>query len=649
MAVKPKTAARTSSRYLDHLLLSLRNRSRLPARIWPDDDRHHLPQPPSSSVAAAAAAAIPVGDDSQPPPPLKLSHPLLRALEASGPASTPRFSQTLARIVISGLSRHRLAAGRLVKPLCASPSSIPLAVALFSGVDDPDAFLSNIILRAYINFDQPHQALDFFRRYALPSSVPPNHFTFPLLAKLLAELGLAREGPCIHALASRLGFEFDLYVRNSFIHMYSSLGDVDSARKLFDLDLDSDIVTWNSMIDGYIKNGMVDYARSLFDHMPETDLVTWNVMIAGHTGVGEMDAADHLFVKMPERDSVTWNTLLDGYARKGEIASARQLFDKMPIKNLVSWNIMLALCSRIKDYRECLKLFDSMIAIEDAKPDNATLVSVLTACAHLDDLVRGKWIHSLIMDRSETIRPDVLLSTALVNMYSKCGDMSSAAEVFDSMEERSVATWNSMIIGYGLHGNGEKALELFIEMEKAGQDLNETTFVCILSACAHGGMIMEGWWCFDRMVRIYKIQPRPDHFGCMLDLLGRAGFLSVSKKLVDGLLIEPVPALLGALMSACSTHCNWKLGEIIGKKLIEMKSQEIGPYVLLSNIYAAQGKWDDVAKLREMMNKNSLQNGVGFSLVSSVLENNGSVGKRNMILSMLCEMGSSIKMSLYNH
>ncbi|WOL18981.1 hypothetical protein Cni_G27778 [Canna indica] len=644
MAVKPKPVARPSSRYLDRLLLSLRNRRRLPTRIWPDDDPpdHHPSPSPLPSVAPSNFAGDP------PLPPLKLSHPLLRALESSGGAATPQFSQTLAQLIVSGLARHRLAAGRAVKALCYCPSSAPLAVALFSGVDDPDAFLSNTILRSYIAFGRLDLAFAFLRYHALPSGVSPNHFTFPLLAKLFAELGLAREGWSVHALAARLGFESDLYVRNSLIYMYSSFGDVDSARKLFNLDFDSDFVTWNSMIDGYIKNGMVDSACRLFDDMPERDIVTWNVMIAGHAGVGDMDAAKDLFVKMPERDAVSWNTMIDGYARKDESEDARKLFDAMPNKNLVSWNIILALYSRIKDYRECLKLLDSMIAKGDAKPDEATFVSVLTACAHLGDLVRGKWVHSLIMNNYGTIKPDILLSTALVSMYSKCGDMGSAEEVFNLMDERSVATWNSMIIGYGLHGDGAKALELFIKMEKEGLKPNEATFVCALSACAHGGMVLEGWWCFDRMIRFYKIEPKLDHFGCMLDLLGRAGFLEVSEKLVEGMPVEPVPALWGTLMSACRTHCDWQLGEIIGKKLIDMDPQDIGSYILLSNIYAANNRWDDVEKIREMMKKKGLRKGAAFSLVgfdNNVVEDKISVGKKRMILSMLCEMGSSMKLS----
>ncbi|XP_073102414.1 pentatricopeptide repeat-containing protein At2g20540 isoform X1 [Elaeis guineensis] len=618
MAVKPKPA-RPSSRYLDRLLLSLRNKKRLPTRIWPDDD-HPLPRRPKPSSSSSSDVSAADSTDDRPPP-LKLSNPLLRALESSA-VNTPQFSQALAQLLVSGLARHPLAAGRAIKALCSSPSSLPCAVSLFSAVDGPDAFLSNTIIRSYLSSGRPEDAVSFLRHHATPSVVPPNHFTFPLLAKLFAELGLALEGQSAHALIAKLGFEADLFIRNSLIYMYSTFGDVDAAKRLFDSDFESDLVTWNSMVDGYVKNGMIASARQLFDEMPARDVVGWNVMIAGHAGAGDMDAAKELFLSMPERDVVSWNSMIDGYARTGEVGFAREYFDALPDKNSVSWNILLALYTRTKDYEECLKLFDCMLAVGDVKPNEATFVSVLTACANLGRLERGQWVHSLIKDGPIKIELDVLLSTALLTMYAKCGVMELAKEVFDSMEEQSVVSWNSMIVGYGLHGHGEKALEMFMEMEKRGPRPNEATFVCILSACAHAGMVLEGWRCFDRMIRYYGIEPKVEHFGCMMDLLSRAGLLKDSEELVKRMPAEHTPALWGALVAAARTHCDWELGETVGRKLIEIQPRDVGPYVLLSNIYAARGRWNDVEKVRDMMKENGLEKAAGFSSVS--VNNSGS-------------------------
>ncbi|XP_072993353.1 pentatricopeptide repeat-containing protein At2g20540-like [Typha latifolia] len=653
---------RLSSRYLDHLLLSLRNqkKSLLPPSVPPTHSNshhrhHHRKQPPSSSTAIASSSVAVSGDL----PPLKLSHPLLRALESSsGDTSSPQFLQSLALLLVTGLAHHCLAAGRAIKPLSLSPSlaSTHLAVSLFSLVDSPDPFLVNTILRSFLSHQRPDLALSFLRLEARPSLIPPNHFTFPLLAKLFSDLGLAREGKSFHNHAAKSGLEPDLFVRNAFIHMYCCFGDVGAAFKLFDSGYASDLVTWNSMLDGYVKNGMLGSARELFNEMPERDVISWNAIIAGHAGVGDMDAAKELFEMMVGRDVVSWNSMIDGYARVKNVGAAQDLFDKMPERSLISWNIMLALYARVKDYRECLRLFDGMTAVGDVKPNEATFVSVLTACAGLGELDRGKWVHYLIRDRYRCIESDVLLSTVLLTMYAKCGVMELAREVFDSMVERNVASWNSLIIGYGLHGQAGKALEVFMEMEKKGPRPNETTFVCILSSCAHGGMVLEGWWCFDRMIRFYNIEPKVEHFGCMMDLLGRAGLFKDSDNLMKGLSSKGSPALWGALLSASRNQCDRKLGEFVARKLIDMNPTDVGAYVLLSNLYATEGRWNDVEKVREMIKDNGLQKDAGASLVGAdesnshhVMEANILECKENMVFFLLSEMGARLKVPYWGH
>ncbi|KAF7057926.1 hypothetical protein CFC21_065076 [Triticum aestivum] len=223
--------------------------------------------------------------------------------------------------------------------------------------------------------------------------------------------------------------------------------------------------------------------------------------------------------------------------------------------------------------------------------------------------------------------------------------METAREIFDLMTERSVPSWNSMIIGYGLHKQSEKALELFLEMERSGPRPNETTFVCVLSSCAYDGLVLEGWWCFDRMVRLYGIEPKAEHFGCMMDLLDRAGLLTGSENLIQNLQGKASPALWGAMVSASQMHNGSKLGEFVGKKLIEMKPAEVGPYVLLSNIYAAEGRWDDVEKVREAMKENGVEKDVGLSLVGGSSEPETRLGTEDgaVVMSMLGEMGAHMK------
>ncbi|KAI3494779.1 hypothetical protein L1887_40390 [Cichorium endivia] len=583
-------------------------------------------------------------------PILRLDHHILRKLEACSTVTLTEFNQVHAQLILSGLFQHSLAAGRVMKKLCSSPSTVFHAVNLFHGVDEPDSFLCNTIMRGFVNANEPLRALEFYRREMVAKFVPANHYTFPLLVKIFAELGLVREGEKAHTRVLKEGFELDLYVRNAFIHMYAVCGRIRDAQTVFDLSWESDMVTWNSMIDGYVKNGMVSPARKLFDKMPERDVFSWNSMIAGYVWIGDMVAAQEIFDRMPCRDVVSWNCLIDGYSRIGDIAFARKFFDWMPCRNVVSWNTLLALYTRSKNYNECLKLFDDMLEEQDVKANEATMMSVLTACGHLGRLDRGEQIHSYIKNNKNII-VDVLLSTALLTMYAKCGAMDLAQQVFDEMPERTIVSWNSMISGYGMHGHVDKALQMFLDLEKSGLVPNDATFVCVLSACTHAGMVLEGWWYFDMMQRVYMIEPKVEHYGCMVDLLSRAGLMKDSEEIIKNMSMAKGPALWGALLSACRTHSNLELGEMVAKRLIELEPNDVGPYVLLSNIYAAGERWDDVENVREMMMMKGLHKLAGSSLVQfgnsdvGSIEGGRLVHKRRLVYSMLSNMGAQMKMS----
>ncbi|XP_062233802.1 pentatricopeptide repeat-containing protein At4g02750-like isoform X1 [Phragmites australis] len=557
-----------------------------------------------------------------------------------------------------GLPRLRLAAGH------ASPRRLllqSLAVVVTSGLSSSHPGLASRLLNSLL----PH--VPGRRLPALLRLLPRDHLTLLLLSSPNRHFHSLPAASALHALALASGhLPSDLRLSNSLLSLYLYLGSPASARRLladiprpdtvtwntllraclrmglfpaasrlFDEMPERDVVSYNTMLSGYAAEGDMVSARKLFDEMPERDVVTWNSMLAGYTRRGDMESANKMFDEMPVRDVVSWNSMLDGYAQAGDVTMSRVVFDGMPRRNIVSWNVILALYAKVKDWHECLRLFDAMMAVAENTPNEKTFVSVLTACGNLGDLERGKWVHGLARERWERLVPDVLLCTALLTMYAKCGVMETAREIFDSMSEKSVPSWNSMIIGYGLHGHSEKALELFLEMEKSGPRPNETTFICILSSCAHGGLVLEGWWCFDRMVRFYNIEPKAEHFGCMMDLLGRAGLLKDSEKLIKNLQGKVSPALWGTLISASRTQNNSKLGEFVGKKLIEMKPTEVGPYVLLSNIYAAEGRWDDVEKVREMMKEKGVEKDAGLSLV----------GKRSFAWSLMEASNETVKES----
>ncbi|KAL4186266.1 hypothetical protein AMTRI_Chr09g32990 [Amborella trichopoda] len=556
-------------------------------------------------------------------------YPIISLIDTCG--SLTEFHQIHALMLVCGLSNDAFAASRAVQFLASVPSDGPdRAILVFTHTPEPDAFTCNTIIKSLIKNNSLKKALKFYYHHMLEREIQPNHCTFPLLVKISSELKWVLEGEKNHCWVLKLGLEWDLYVRNSLVHMYSIFGNLMAARRLFDTSLELDIVSYNSMVDGYAKNGEVALAREMFDEMPQRNMVSWNSMVNGYCVVGDMEAAVNLFQMMPVRNEVSWNAMINGYAKQENFFQAKDLFDRMPKRNLVSWNTMIALCIRTKNYEAGLKLFDEMCAF-GLRPNEATLVSVLCACAHTGELNRGKWVHSYINENKSEIEFDALLGTALLTMYAKCGSIEDSRKVFNEMPEKNVVSWNAIIGAYATNGGGQKALDMFTEMQKMGVKPNQATFICVLSACTRAGLVVEGCWYFDLMSRTYGIEPKVEHCGCMIVLLRRAGLLCDFKELIGQMPME--------------------LGERIAKRVIDMEPQNIGPYLLLSHIYAANGRWDDVEKVRRMIKNRVSEEKPGCSLVEvdrfgvNSIVGDGLVHKTSMMYSMLAEVATHMKSS----
>lgn len=355
-------------------------------------------------------------------------------------------------------------------------------------------------------------------------------------------------------------------------------------------------------------------AQKVFDESPCTlDVVSWTTMITGHSNCGQMDRARWFFDRMPSRNLISWNAMIAGYARSGSVIHARCLFDEMPERDVMSWSSLVSGFSQRGLCNEALAVFDKMI-LNGFTPNEATLVSAASACAQLRDLDRGRRLHCCALDR-ELRKMSVILGTALVDMYGKCGSIEDAYKVFREMSARNVYSWNSMITGLALNGSGKQALTLFWKMKLAGLQPNAITFIGVLSACSHAGLVDEGEMLFDMMTRVYGIRPIEEHYGCMVDLLSRAGLLQEAVDFVANMPVEPHPGLWGALAGACRIHDNVELGVEVGKRLIELEPHHGGRYVLLSNLYAAARRWDDMEIVRSLLKERRVVKVPGNSAV----------------------------------
>ncbi|GFP92457.1 pentatricopeptide repeat-containing protein at1g56690 mitochondrial [Phtheirospermum japonicum] len=406
--------------------------------------------------------------------------------------------------------------------------------------------------------------------------------------------------------------EKDIVTKTSMIGGLCSKGHLDEAREIFDRVRPRNVVCWTTMISGYVQNGKVDVARKLFEVMPEKNEVTWTAMLMGYTQCGRNENAWELFKAMPTKPAVACNAMIIGLGENGEVSKARDIFDLMKEKDYGTWSAMIKIYERRGFELEALSLFRLMHR-EGVRPHFPTLISCLSVCAGLATLDYGRQIHAQLLRYK--FDDDVYLSSVLITMYMKCGDVVKAKLVFDRCSCKDTVTWNSVISGYAQHGLGDEALQVFDEMSLSGIQPDEVTFVGILSACSYSGKVEEGKEIFESMRSKHRIEPITEHYACMVDLLGRAGKLDEAMRLINEMPVEADAAVWGSLMGACRNHMNSDLAEIAAKKLFKLEPGNAGPAVLLSNIYASKGRWENVAKLRKNMRSKKVSKLPGFSWI----------------------------------
>ncbi|KAJ0010623.1 hypothetical protein Pint_34201 [Pistacia integerrima] len=391
-------------------------------------------------------------------------------------------------------------------------------------------------------------------------------------------------------------------------------GELDEAGKILVKFGNRNVVSWNSMIMCYVKAGDIVSAREIFDQMVERDSFSWNTMISGYVHLSNMEEASNLFGEMPNPDTHSWNTMISGYAQMGNLELARDFFERMPQKNLVSWNSMIAGCERNEDYKGAIELFSQM-QVEVEKPDWHTLSSVLSVSTQILDLHLGMQIHQLV---TKKVIPDLPINNGLITMYSRCGAITEARSIFDEMKlQRSVISWNAMIGGYTSHGFATEALQVFKLMKSSKVLPTYITFISVLSACAHAGLVEEGRGHFKSMISEYAIEPRIEHFAALVDIVGRHGHLEEAMDLIKNMPFEPDKAVWGALLGACRVHNNVELARVAAEALMKLEPESSTPYVLLYNMYADVGRWDDATQLRVVMKNNNIKKPAGSSWVDS--------------------------------
>ncbi|XBI16413.1 hypothetical protein VPH35_058671 [Triticum aestivum] len=343
-----------------------------------------------------------------------------------------------------------------------------------------------------------------------------------------------------------------------------------------------------------------------------------NALVDMYAECGEMEAAWDLFEVMQVRNIVSWTSVICGCVRLGQVDRARVLFDRMPERDTVSWTAMIDGYVQAGQFREALEMFREM-QLSKVRADEFTMVSIVTACTQLGALETGEWAR-IYMNR-HGIKMDTFVGNALIDMYSKCGSIERALDVFNEMHSRDKFTWTAVILGLAVNGHGLEAIDMFDRMLRAFEAPDEVTFIGVLTACTHAGLVDKGRDFFLSMTVTYRIAPNVMHYGCIIDLLGRAGKLREALETIGKMPMKPNSAIWGTLLAACRVHGNSEIGELAAERLLELEPENSMAYVLLSNLYAKSNRWGDVRWLRQLMMEKGIKKEPGCSLI----EMNGTI------------------------
>ncbi|KAL4591711.1 hypothetical protein LXL04_004682 [Taraxacum kok-saghyz] len=595
--------------------------------------------------------------------------------------------------------------------------AISMAEKVFDEMPDRNVVSWTSMLTGYSLKGLHDQAIDLFLQMQT-EGIKPNPFTFATVLGALANSGAVVKGTQVHTMVVKFGFELTTYVCNSLISMYSKSGMIRCARSVFDYMEIRDAVSWNGMISGLVANGhdlpaldlfhkmrlsgvkltqsifvtilkvcanikeirlskqlhsslwkngmesdpnirtalMVSYTKSsemdeslkLFNTMKGIkNVVTWTAMIGGYIQNGSIEKALKIFQQMRvdnvwpneftysiiltgyspyqihaeviktnyETSTSVGTALLDAYTKLGNMNDALKVFEMIQEKDIVTWSAILSGYAQSGDIDDAVRVF-SQLENNKINPNEYTFSSIINACASSNAAIEhGKMFHG------RTIKSGydnaLCVTTSLVTMYAKKGNIESANKVFEKQSQKDLVSWNSMISGYAQHGYGTKALEIFEEMRKENIKMDDITFIGVITACTHAGLVKEGEKYFDLMVKDHGINPTLEHYSCMVDLYSRAGLIKKAMDFIDNIqIVAPASATIWrSVLAACRVHKNVELGKVAGEKLMSLSPQDSASYVLLSNLYATAGDWKEREKVRRLMDQRKVKKEAGYSWI----------------------------------
>lgn len=456
------------------------------------------------------------------------------------------------------------------------------AYKLFVEIPEPSLVSWNSLISGYIHSGNFRKALNLFLQLE-NSDHCPDAYSFTSALSACGRLGLLQLGESIHSKIVKLGVSCSVIVANCLIDMYGKCGEVEDSIRVFHEMIDRDTISWNSIIAANARNARLEEALCLLQEMPEPDTISYNEVISGIAQFGKIEYAIDILLAMANPNSSSWNSIITGYVNRGRTSEALDFFSKMHLSGL--------------------------------QMDRFTYSSILSGIASLSAITWGILIHCCTVKCS--LDGSVVVGSALIDMYSKCGRMNEAERVFQSLKSKNLITWNAMISGHAHNGDSSKVIQLFEQLIKV-KDLQPDgiTFLNFLSACLHNGVPFEAAdLYFQSMIKEYGIDPSAEHCSCMIRIMGREGKIDRAEKMIYELGFESSGAVWRALLSACVTCGNAQIAEVAAAKVTELEGDNEYVFVLMSNVYACKEKWKDVSQVRALMKERNVWKGAGNSRI----------------------------------
>lgn len=497
-----------------------------------------------------------------------------------------------------------------------------LAHNLFVEMPKKNAVTWNSLISGYVNSHYPGTAIELFIKM-LSEGISVTPFTVSSVLIGCSQLEDAMLGVQVHGLSLKAGFGFHAVAGSSLIDMYAHCGKIEDSRKVFDRVIAKNVVTWNSMINGYAQKQCSMKAMILVREMlrsaVEANYVTYNSLLSSFCSQDDLDHCKqiHCCVSREGLESNIYlaTTLMTVYSNSGcSLTDFYNICCNITVWDQIAWNAVIAGFSNLGIGKEALLSFSRMRQ-EGITVDFFTFTSLIKALGSSSSLEEGRQIHALVLKTGFTLNNYV--QNGLVSMYGKCGKIDDAKKAFSSMDDHDVISWNSIITSCAQHGYGSQAVQMFEQMRRRAIKPNLTTFLAVLTACSHVGLLEKGLEYFDLMKKCNDFLPPPklEHYACVVDLYGRAGYIKEAEAFINSMPIEAGPSVYKALLSACQVHGNKEIAVRCARKLVELCPNDPAIYVLLANVLATEGSWNDAASVRKLMCNKGVRKEPGYSWV----------------------------------